>query len=261
MSITACPCSAYEPHVGPITQHHSAKSYFDKHHLDQVFECLMAGLMIERPVDYVTYLNKTIEKIQKSGNDPIKDPIAFDRYIRQLHPLNDPQRRQLIKEPRPRTPLRDEDNDYEKDFQLPFDDINYFLQKHLDGPEPPKVVKKERDPYPLPFGHIDYFTQEMDEQERAPRFGIDYFNESRVDATVELNPEITNIGRYPFGDVDFFTESVIQFVDEEDAEPQLGVDYLEQSREDVELERELQMKTGVVRYRFEDIDYFTQDPK
>jgi hypothetical protein len=154
MSAT-CRCSASEPPMGPITQQQSAKSYFDKHRLSQVFRCLMAGLMVECPADYVTYLDAMVAKMQYSAGDPTTDLNKFDQFIKEMHPTNSPIHRELIKSPRSHTPPSSEQNDIDKDFELPLEDVDYFMQQKLDVDHNRRM---------LPLGHIDYFTQDLDEQ-------------------------------------------------------------------------------------------------
>ena len=89
--------------VGPLGQLMEAKSYMTENSIPQMFECLLASLMMEQPDDHVTFLDKKLNAIKEAGTDNIN----WQSFIEQLHPHRDPLRRQLFGEvPKNRTAKR-----------------------------------------------------------------------------------------------------------------------------------------------------------
>jgi len=79
---------------GPITKLMEAKRYMADNNIPQMFECLLASLMLERPDDYVTFLDKKLDAIKEVGTDEVN----WESFIRPLHPHRDPVRRALFGE-------------------------------------------------------------------------------------------------------------------------------------------------------------------
>ena len=53
------------PEVGPITRHEQAAAYLREHRIPQMFESIVAGLMIERPDDPFNYMDKRLDRSRK----------------------------------------------------------------------------------------------------------------------------------------------------------------------------------------------------
>ncbi|KAI0240800.1 hypothetical protein LSAT2_008425 [Lamellibrachia satsuma] len=75
---------------GPLTQLVEAKRYMAENSIPQMFECLLASLMLERPDDYVTFLDKKLDSIKEA------DEVNWESFIQPLHPHRDPVRRALF---------------------------------------------------------------------------------------------------------------------------------------------------------------------
>ena len=73
---------------GPITEYLLAKEYLNKHKIPQMFDSLMAALMLEKPEDHFQYLDSTLEKVKEIG----AENINWETFVYDLHPLRDPNR-------------------------------------------------------------------------------------------------------------------------------------------------------------------------
>ena len=80
--------------IGPLGQLREAKSYMNENSIPQMFECLLASLMLEQPDDHVTFLDQKMNAIKEVGTDNIN----WQSFIEQLHPHRDPLRRQFFGE-------------------------------------------------------------------------------------------------------------------------------------------------------------------
>lgn len=70
------------PPQGPISQQLSANSYLQDKKIPQIFESLLAGLMLECPDDHMTYLNRKLDLIKEIGTEN----IAWDTFVVHLRP-------------------------------------------------------------------------------------------------------------------------------------------------------------------------------
>lgn len=70
------------PPQGPISQRLDANSYLEDKKIPQIFESLLAGLMLECPDDHMTYLNEKLDLIKEIGTEN----ITWDTFIVHLRP-------------------------------------------------------------------------------------------------------------------------------------------------------------------------------
>ena len=77
---------------GPITEYLLAKDYLNKHKIPQMFDSLLAALMLEKPDDHFEFLDVTLEKVKAIG----AENINWETFVYDLHPLRDPNRLEYI---------------------------------------------------------------------------------------------------------------------------------------------------------------------
>lgn len=70
------------PPQGPISQRLGANSYLQDKKIPQIFESLLAGLMLECPDDHMTYLHRKLDLIKEIGTEN----IAWDTFVVHLRP-------------------------------------------------------------------------------------------------------------------------------------------------------------------------------
>ena len=83
-----------KPQLGPISQQANYRRYLQEHRVPEMFESLIASLMLERPVDMVDYLHTQVQAIQNIGIEN----IDWETFIYKLHPTRDPVHKELIKD-------------------------------------------------------------------------------------------------------------------------------------------------------------------
>ena len=81
--------------VGPITRHELAASYLRQHKIPQMFESIVAGLMIERPEDPFQYMDKRLDQIKEKG----VHFVNWETFVHHLHPRRDPAHLKLVHDP------------------------------------------------------------------------------------------------------------------------------------------------------------------
>ena len=79
---------------GPISRIWDNKLYLEKHHIPEMFESLMAALMLEKPEDHFEYLDTKLQIIQQVG----VQNVNWETFVRELHPHRDPIRQELLGE-------------------------------------------------------------------------------------------------------------------------------------------------------------------
>ena len=79
---------------GPISQHRHHCQYLEDNSVPQMFESLMACLMMEQPDDMYSYLDNKLETIKSIG----PENINWETFVYPLHPSRDPVRQQLLKD-------------------------------------------------------------------------------------------------------------------------------------------------------------------
>ena len=91
--------SAHRNGSGPISQYLSSRTYLDEHKIPQLFESLLASLMLEKPGDMTKHLDAKLEEVKSKGIDN----IDWETFVYDLHPLRDPKRKEIVKENPPVT--------------------------------------------------------------------------------------------------------------------------------------------------------------
>lgn len=94
------------PPQGPITQQLNYRQYLADNKVPEMFQSLIASLMMERPTDMFSYLDTKLEAIKEVG----LENIDWETFVYPLHPSRDPVRMQFVKE-----------KEEGKDNDLPFD--------------------------------------------------------------------------------------------------------------------------------------------
>ena len=82
------------PTSGPIYKYNQAKQYLDENNIPKMFECLISSLMIDRPENLFTYLDKQIDEIKEIG----LDKVNWETFIKDSHPTKNPLRVELIQD-------------------------------------------------------------------------------------------------------------------------------------------------------------------
>ena len=77
---------------GPITEYLLAKDYLNTHKIPQMFDSLMAAIMIEKPDNHFEYLETTLDNIKEIG----MENINWETFVHDLHPLRDQNRLKYI---------------------------------------------------------------------------------------------------------------------------------------------------------------------
>ena len=83
-----------KPSLGPIAKYNTAKAYLEDNRIPQMFECLIASLMMDKPDDPFDYLDNQLTEMKEIGIDKVN----FDTFIQERHPTKDPVRLELIQD-------------------------------------------------------------------------------------------------------------------------------------------------------------------
>lgn len=87
---------SYSDMHGPITKHELAASYLREHKIPQMFESIVAGLMIERPEDPFQYMDKRLDQIKEKG----VHFVNWETFVHHLHPRRDPVHLKMVHDPK-----------------------------------------------------------------------------------------------------------------------------------------------------------------
>ena len=80
-----------EPETGPIALRQDAMNYIKEFKIEQMFESLVAALVVEKPEDHFTFLDSTITKIKEKNNN-----VNWESFVHHLHPQRDPARLKIL---------------------------------------------------------------------------------------------------------------------------------------------------------------------
>ena len=83
------------PEIGPITRHQTAAGYLREHKIPQMFEAIVAGLMMDRPQDPLKYMDKRLDQIKEKG----VHFVNWETFVYHLHPRRDPVHQLLVHDP------------------------------------------------------------------------------------------------------------------------------------------------------------------
>lgn len=78
--------------VGPITANQNARNYLEEFKIPQMFDSLVAALIMEKPEDHYDFLNTTLEQIRIHG----VQNVNWDTFVHHLHPLRNSARRKIL---------------------------------------------------------------------------------------------------------------------------------------------------------------------
>ncbi len=78
--------------IGPITRREQSSKYLQENMIPQMFESIVAGLMLERPEDHFKYMDHKLEQIKEKG----VHFVNWETFVHHLHPKRDPLRLKLI---------------------------------------------------------------------------------------------------------------------------------------------------------------------
>lgn len=81
-----------------------AKQYLAAHRIPQMFESLLSCLMLERPDDPVSYIERKMSEIKQIG----LGNVNWETFVFHMHPYRDPLRRTMVHD----------DSKYDKERQL-----------------------------------------------------------------------------------------------------------------------------------------------
>ena len=76
---------------GPITTYTNAKEYLENFKIPQMFESLVAALIVEKPEDHFTFMDSTLTKIKGKNND-----VHWETFVSHLHPHRNPERLKIL---------------------------------------------------------------------------------------------------------------------------------------------------------------------
>jgi len=77
---------------GPVSKQKNAQSYLENNKVPQIFKSLIAGLMLEKPENHLSYLDAKLEEIQALG----VDQVDWESFVYHMHPTRQPVHEQLI---------------------------------------------------------------------------------------------------------------------------------------------------------------------
>ncbi|CAH1799293.1 unnamed protein product [Owenia fusiformis] len=71
--------------MGPISTKEDCKKYLSQKQIPQMFESILAALMLERPEDHIKFIETKIEKIKEIG----PENVNWESFVYDLHPYRD----------------------------------------------------------------------------------------------------------------------------------------------------------------------------
>merc|ERR1711976_858604 len=74
--------------IGPITQNVRAKKYLEDNKVNEMFESLLASLMLERPENHFAFLETKLEEIKAKG----VENVNWETFVYHLHPTRNEKR-------------------------------------------------------------------------------------------------------------------------------------------------------------------------
>lgn len=77
-----------------VNSREAAKTYLSMHHIPQMFESLLSCLMLERPEDPVTFIEKKMSEIRSIGIENVN----WETFVVDLHPYRDSKRLENIRD-------------------------------------------------------------------------------------------------------------------------------------------------------------------
>ena len=77
-----------------VNSREAAKKYLAEHSIPQMFESLLSCLMLERPEDPVSYVEKKMVQIREIG----LENVNWETFVVELHPYRDPVRLQYVRD-------------------------------------------------------------------------------------------------------------------------------------------------------------------
>ena len=84
--------NGHEPKVGPLTAQWNSNRYLMENKVNRMFDSLVAGLIIERPDDHMTFLDTKLAEIKAKGIDN----VDWETFVYHLHPLRSEARKMII---------------------------------------------------------------------------------------------------------------------------------------------------------------------
>ena len=111
------------PDIGPISRHQAASAYLREHKIPQMFESIVAGLMMERPEDPLKYMDKRLDQIKEKG----VHFVNWETFVYHLHPRRDSIHLKLVHDPVYSKTMQPEKEETSKDMSkgLERENINY----------------------------------------------------------------------------------------------------------------------------------------
>lgn len=77
-----------------VNPREAAKSYLSSHHIPQMFESLLSCLMLERPEDPVSFIERKMSEIRHIGIENVN----WETFVLNLHPYRDPTRLEFVRD-------------------------------------------------------------------------------------------------------------------------------------------------------------------
>ena len=77
-----------------VSSREAAKSYLSTHRIPQMFESLLSCLMLERPEDPVSFIEKKMSEIRHIGIDNVN----WETFVLNLHPYRDVTRLEFVRD-------------------------------------------------------------------------------------------------------------------------------------------------------------------
>lgn len=94
-----------------INAREAAKHYLSSHHIPQMFESLLSCLMLERPDDPVSFIEKKMSEIRAIGIENVN----WETFVLNLHPYRDQTRLEFIRDGSKFDKEREQDEEIKKE--------------------------------------------------------------------------------------------------------------------------------------------------